>query len=164
MARTMTDDLVAFLRARLDEDEQTARAAADETGIAAWVGSDESGHAWRYQHGGVWGDHDGLCSEAPYVVGTDLRQVQDHIARHDPARVLAEVDAKRRMVDEYAKTVEIMERAGARLSTTAAALNDLPSFTTWARARDEALIMRDWVALLALPFADHPDYRQEWAP
>lgn len=142
----MTDQPVAFLRERLDEDEQIARAAADQVSETEWTGSDESGHAWRYQHGGVWGDHDGLCSDAPLVVSTDLRDVQTHIARHDPARVLAEIDAKRRILAEH----ERIELPGTSNGDTAA---------VGAYVKMQAVLR-----LLALPYTAHPDYRQEWRP
>ena len=117
-------DLTAFLNARFDEDERAAQAAAEQVDAAEWISSDESGHAWRYRHGGVWGDHDGLCSEAPKVIATDLNPIQRHIARHDPARVLADIRAKRQLLDEGR-----------------------------------------WVLrLLALPYADHDEYQQEWTP
>jgi hypothetical protein len=55
------DDLIAFLQARLDEDERSA-------------------HAWL-----------------PF--GNPDAAARDHIARHDPGRVLAEVAAKRAILD-----------------------------------------------------------------
>lgn len=65
-----------------------------------------------------------------------------HIARHDPARVLAEVEAKRRIIrlceagldPDYLATPGV--RAGYRL------------------------ILRD----LAAPYHDYPDYDQSWKP
>lgn len=97
------EEIVAFLTARIGEDEQVAQAAIEEVGEPEWIGSDESGHAWRYQHSGVWGDDDGPCSEAPEVATTGLKLVQRHIARHDPARVLREVKAKRRILARHAE-------------------------------------------------------------
>lgn len=81
----MSDDLVAFLRARLDEDE-------------AWVV-----------------DGDCPCPEGGLIPNC-------------PERVLREVEAKRRLVG-------------------------------WAETK--ALYV---LTALALPYADHPDYRQEWRP
>jgi hypothetical protein len=81
---------------------------------------DEGGHSWR---------------EA------------DHIARHDPARVLAECDAKRRIVDDL-ELAEISESSPARHYEKAA-----PYVTD----RLRRVLMH-----LALPYADHPDFREEW--
>ena len=68
-----------------------------------------------------------------------------HIARHDPARVLAEVEAKRRIVRAHAK---------------------------WCEGRCEAKYPEGgfdaahyWsIKSLAAAYADHPDYREEWRP
>ena len=59
-----------------------------------------------------------------------------HIARHDPARVLAECEAKRRIV----------ERAGFLIDEP----DGLGNLC-------EGILMD-----LALPYADHEDYREEW--
>jgi hypothetical protein len=66
-----------------------------------------------------------------------------HIARHDPARVLAEVEAKRRVIT--AEQDRVLEEG------------PLPE-----RMRGE--IETDVLRLLTLPYADHPDYREEWRP
>lgn len=80
--------LVQFLRACLDEDERTARAVL-------WDGSGNTA-SWC------------LAASATVEVGTDEFCTDDsrvayHIARHDPARVLAEVDAKRQALDHYVR-------------------------------------------------------------
>ena len=118
-------DLVEFLRARLDEDEQRARAAAEYQGYDRWVVSEVA-----YEGILVGSLVDGMLGMATPTTR--------HIARWDPARVLAEVDAKRRIVDrcEHYQTYEDYG---------------------WALA-DEVL------SLLALPYDCHPDYREEWRP
>ncbi len=59
----------------------------------------------------------------------------EHIARWDPARVLAECEAKRRIIEQ----VRDVKWGG--------------------------FAVRDTILeLLALPYADHPDYRAWWAP
>jgi hypothetical protein len=58
-----------------------------------------------------------------------------HIARWDPARVLAEVDAKRQILDLATDVTEM--------------------------SHDTADTM---IRLLALPYADRPGYREEWRP
>ncbi|MER5600544.1 DUF6221 family protein [Streptomyces sp. NPDC002265] len=137
------DELVQWLVEQLDEDERIAKAAAEDVGVPEWTGSDESGHAWRYQHGGVWGDHDGLCSDAPEVVATNYKTLQRHIASHDPARVLQEIDAKRRIIAEH-------DINGRQLGDHMDCQSyDFPCLT---------------LRLLALPYADRPSYRDEWRP
>lgn len=128
----MTADLVAFLRARLDEDEAIAKAATP----GPWTVDDETLaeaiHGPEHQDvvsGGRWG------GEAT-VFDTDDAV---HIARHDPARVLADVEAKRRIVNE----------------------RPWPIGRNW----DQVRAWHDTtLRLLALPYACHPDYREEWKP
>ena len=62
-----------------------------------------------------------------------------HIARHDPARVLAEVSAKRALLE---MVLADQNSNGGKNSTQ------------WNQ------VMR----LLALPYRDHPQYRKSWAP
>ncbi|MFJ6578385.1 DUF6221 family protein [Streptomyces sp. NPDC091368] len=115
------DDLVAFLRSRLDEDAVIARAAD-----AAIGGNAEA--------------------DVPLIVHDNAHEaVAIHISRHDPARVLAEVDAKRLLLAEYADVVG-NESA------------DYEWAGGWANGLGKA------VALLALPYADHPDYLDTWRP
>jgi len=57
-----------------------------------------------------------------------------NVAAH--ARILAEVEAKRRIVDRATYMGEAEDRMGGYAD--------------------------EFLSLLALPYADHPDYRQEW--
>lgn len=114
------DVLTAFIAARLDEDEAIARAAGDATPPP-----------WHAAGGDIMSRADGRCAanadgpEAP------------HIARHDPARVLREVAAKRAMVAECVRTCE---------------------YEDYGHALAGAVIK-----VMAAAWSDHPDYRQEWA-
>lgn len=140
----MTDyGLVAFLRARLDEDRAVAEACAAEDG-AVWSAGD------RHLSESVTAERGGYVACAPYE-GVMPWETRRHIADHDPARALAEVEAKRRIVDFLA------DDAGF----------DLPATTTQAMSREEwdrVFSARLTLKLLALPHTDHPDYRQEWKP
>jgi hypothetical protein len=135
-------DLVEFLRARLAEDEQAARKAADRDGEHWTAGSDYVG-----------------SEETPYVaIGPwdgPLAETGEHIARHDPARVLAEVDAKRRIIAEHA-AVHGISNTGP-ICSACGEVGNLGS--------EEAVV--EWpcrtLRLLALPYAGHPDYDQDWA-
>lgn len=107
------DDLIAFLRARLDEDEATAaravRVVGDVPGGADWRfgdgATDEAGTYWHIKTTPPNGDTIGIVELVGCGVGggggVHESEIARHIARHDPARVLAEVDAKRRIVDAY---------------------------------------------------------------
>ncbi|MFB4276051.1 DUF6221 family protein [Nonomuraea sp. MTCD27] len=126
-------DLVAFLNARLSEDAALARAVDDRS--EPWDGqwtADESGNALRTVNGHVlvYGHNHPL---KPGLV--------DHMARHDPARVLREVDAKRLILAEHEPVFEGAE--------CPACVYRSPCTT---------------LSLLALPYDDHTDYREEWRP
>lgn len=107
------NDLATWLLEQIAEDEEIAQAAAS----------------------GDWED----------VFRIDIGAQVDatHIARWNPARVLAEGKAKRRIVDL------------AGLYTDAAYPNYEGGFAT---ALEEVL------QHLAQPYADRPGYRQEWTP
>src|ERR671914_158660 len=105
------NDLVAFLRARLDEDEQAARAAA--AGNPGSVATHWSAEQVDYcSSSGMLGKAWAVVPER--VKGTAIAispaevrpRFVTHIARHDPARVLAEVEAKRRMIELHARSHE----------------------------------------------------------
>lgn len=64
-----------------------------------------------------------------------------HMFRWSPARVLAECEAKRRIVEHY-----LAELNSHQSGWDARAPQDYP------------------LRALALPYADHPDYREEWRP
>lgn len=130
------DELVVFLRAALDCDEQVALKAK----------------AMRYD----------LPTDAPWEreriiveqVGGNSSAIAVHrmaaIFAH-PDRVLGEVEAKRRVLDEYTRACH-MERVTHE--------NDDPGKWEWL-ARSEAL--ERVVQLLAQPYAGRPGWREEWA-
>jgi len=80
------DDLIAFLRARLGEDEAAAKAAAERT-PSPWVGafkqvtSEPSGAGIRV------------------VASAENSGISHHIERWDPARVLRDAAFKRLLLD-----------------------------------------------------------------
>ena len=128
------DDLVQFLRARLDEDEKTARHATQ----GPWV--DELGHPIR---GGY---------ELRFIIAQQAqRWNSQHIARHDPARVLAEVEAKRQIIDECAYWI-------GKINSSATDKYPYPNLA------ERGEVVLPVLTLLALPYADHPDYRDTWRP
>jgi hypothetical protein len=125
------DDLIGWLRAQLDEDAAVARAAADC--------HDEDSPTWAViTPGFVHNGDDGMWSRLTRV---DRDAVADHMARFDPARVLAEVEAKREIVDQHGPTEDGTCRLCLYLP--------LPCIT---------------LRLLALPYTDRPGYRDEWRP
>lgn len=147
-----TPDLVTFLRARCDEDEQNAQVQTE----GPWIVP-----AYDPTRVKPYGS-DGLIARAA------TPETAAHIARHDPARVLAEVVAKRRIVDEHSVWV-LQSNQGPRVNM---AHFDEPDMQLACRGcnfgnDEEPLYGVDECPtkrLLALPYADHPDYRQEWRP
>jgi hypothetical protein len=141
---TSVDDLITWLRAQLDEDERVARACGDVPwvdDVPGMVHVDPAAirdNKWDFGHLG-------------YVAGADPSELGNayraHIARHDPAHVLREVEAKRKIVREC-------ENQAAWESTTG---RKYPATTAWALA-DTTL------RLLALPYADRPGYQDTWRP
>jgi len=135
------DDLIAFLRARLDEDAELALAAGAE------LGPD-----WRYdaEHGWVRAvrEGDGIATGHQDHLEPEHGQ---HIARHDPARVLAEVEAKRRIIDECAYWID-------KINSSATDKYPYPNLP------ERGEVVLPVLTLLALPYADHPDYRDTWRP
>lgn len=95
-----------FIRARLDEDEQIARAAAARA--AEW--RSEGGHVagGPFEPRPEWLDADDAWTVAEsathtivYDEGWPLKPEAAHIALHDPARVLRQVEAIRLVADVY---------------------------------------------------------------
>jgi len=137
------DDLVQFLRARLAEDEQIAHIGdatepplsfrqIGDTGVI--VASD--------------GKHAEECANGNWT------GIAEHIVRHDPARVLAEVGAKRRLLEAHGPlNVEGDPFTGCTTCSWRDEMDEL-----WVRWPCPTL------RLLALPYASHPNYRPEWAP
>ncbi|MEO3978790.1 DUF6221 family protein [Streptomyces sp. CAU 1734] len=130
----MRHELIAFLRARLDEAERLAREAAEAAWSPDWY-YDDFVHEIR--------DH-GNGNELAHIPWAG---VGAHIEHWDPARVLAEVEAKQQLLTIYADV----------------AASDLPDEPFeyaygWANGLGRA------VRLAVLPYADHPDYREEWRP
>lgn len=131
----MNDDLVTWLRAQLDEDERVAKLAA--------IGN---GAEWTHQP--TLGEPEGYVDvESCLLAGSEVLRPGDideemlaHIARHNPARVLREVEAKRKRID---LALEIAAERGHGF---------------WRYAGEQLL------KLEALPYADRPGYRDEWRP
>lgn len=188
-------DLIAFITARLAEDEAWALAASQPYKYAAegatvppggvhwtWVvgenwtpvtpdpavddtvgGPEHYGcpvnlasvEQWRSQGS----DHGWPVHMMPQTIATEMVEVDSsaagHIVRHDPARVLREVAAKRRLLG-LIFAYEALDDAERGCSHTADQI----------AAGECAVKPHNIPALLALaaPYAGHPDYDPTWSP
>jgi hypothetical protein len=131
--------LVEFWLARLDEDARAAQAAQPGP--------------WNPDGGSVYASH-------PTDQVVTYTESAGHIARHDPARVLVEVDAKRRIVAEYQASVS---------EWRALTSGDCE----WKRGESGPELQRLTGRLLGLELAvrhhaavhaEHPDYDEAWRP
>lgn len=115
-------DLVAFISARLGEDEAAARDAYYE------------GQRWITEEEGVY-----RYPDDELVHMADRKRDARHIALHDPARVLREVEAKRKILATFAEMDADRDR-----------LTDPVKHAFWT-------LMRDHVVLpLASVYSDSP--------
>lgn len=153
----MTADLVQFLqflRARLDEDETHALIASGEAkgthwSLDEWFGREEPhsliavGNA---NHPTFLGHF--TADPVPTAQAT-------HVARNDPARVLAEVTWRRIIVGNYAALLKTF------------------GGVDWAKGKNDPVMSGTLAAMetlhsvlraMATVYADHPDYREEWKP
>ncbi|NWF25213.1 hypothetical protein HW130_02870 [Streptomyces sp. PKU-EA00015] len=132
----MTDDLVKFLRARLDEVEARVRALPD--GPWQWKTFDDP-------------ESDALVgTDGTVLCSGDAEGYKSWIDRHEafdaylqdihPARVVAEVDAKRRIIEDCEGII-----------------------VGWHHEESKEFA-RDVLRNLAEVYADHPDYRDDWRP
>ncbi|MFE7899156.1 DUF6221 family protein [Streptomyces sp. NPDC057424] len=123
------DDLVQFLRDRLDEDKAAARRAGDsfrqvgETGVIV----------------ATEGDRAEECASANWA------GIAEHIVRHDPARVLAEVEAKRLALDHYTE-LQRLAKGGVAIYRTAAGAVGVQ------------------IQIMAMAYTRHPAYNEAWRP
>lgn len=86
--------------------------------------------------------------------------VAGHIARWSPDRVLAEVEAKRWEMIRHLRTPPINE-SGLRYCRVCLGSDTCDGYPDeWVQQFWPCKTLR----LLALPYADHPDYREEWKP
>jgi len=124
--------MVAFLEARLGEDEAAAREAYYE------------GQRWITEEEGVY-----RYPDDELVHSADRKADARHIARYDPARVLREVAAKRKILERYERAAAIP-----------------PSIAAFTRGQDDGYRQACLDALHddAAVYVAHPGYNPAWAP
>lgn len=139
-----SDDLVSWLRLQLDEDERLALLQPP------WP--------WKLsaERDEVWAADDELIADVHALSGNQLRNTAEHIANHDPSRVLREVEALRSIID-------VIEQARDPHPGQPCTNEDDPydscELHVAAAERRPSVIQ-----LLAAIFSDRPGYREEWKP
>jgi len=122
--------ITEFLEARIAEDEAVALPFRNQLGETRRWKCDEIGGAVRYVGPRPFGLPDLLAK-------FDIHGEGEHVARWDPARVLAECAAKRAMLAKIPKMSDTFDLLGGT----------------------SEYVLR----CLAAVYVNHPDYRQEWA-
>lgn len=150
----MSVTLTEFLTLRLDEDEAVARSA---------VLTDGRWRAWIEGEGANFGGDDVILTDGEdlYVSGCGPKTLR-HIARHDPARVLADVAAVREVLglhsvpepDQFVVYDESLKQCRTCGPGDHYAAQDYA---------DQYSYPCDTLRVLARPYADHPDYDPAWA-
>lgn len=139
------DDLVQWLRAQLNEDERIAKAA---TPGPWWVDSSihtesiNAGDGTSVIGGARWGDEASVFESDEDAA---------HIAAHDPARVLREIDAKRGIVDRYEFACREAAQPGIAEEERETRIQAAAAF-------------QSSVCLLAVPYDGRPGYLESWRP
>jgi hypothetical protein len=129
---TDTSALRAFIEARLAEDEATAKRTLADNVHGCWLTVPAQSDV---------GLHDAVADAYAGVrLASGPWYVNEHIARHDPARVLREVAVKRALL---AMDVSPGEYNNDVVRGYYDAVNDVEE-------------------LLASAWSDHPDYRTKW--
>lgn len=136
-------ELVEFLKARLDEDFEVARNAMHEDASVSpgeWI---------TEHHGSEFHEHPDRChiaEDRKGVYWTVASEVfipnAEHMARHDPARVLREIAAKRAMIADW----EIYADAA------------YPDFEGGFSSAMDGVVDE-----LARVYWDHPDFKADWS-
>lgn len=144
--------LTDFLRARLDEEAATARSVGPA--CIAWLTLCDSDGNLRYttvaaelgEEGGQGWVADG--KEIPDPAFTRIV--------YDPARVLREVDADRKLLDLMDRATRYRDRVFAQPPPR--------SISDEMRAVTQMMALEQVLKLRAAVYSDHPDYRPEWTP
>ncbi|GGW98490.1 DUF6221 family protein [Streptomyces chartreusis] len=132
------DDLVGWLGEQLDEDERIAKEAGARS------------LQWKL----TTPLDDAELGDAHWLRPDELK----HVDRHDPARVLREIDAKRKLI----------ARGGPFCTSSCDDPDNEPKNpgTNWTTPLEHHLDCAAYEAakVLALPYADRPGYREAWRP
>lgn len=157
-------DLTEFLLARLAEDQQHAEKdiwAADQATPGDWHA--RCGHnlpnSWVECETSPIARLDGVRHQADALL---VSRFKPDTVRARARRVLAECEAKRRILKEHAPIGGGCRRCASWEDSEGdnPDCDEVPATAIPPAAWFPCVTVR----LLALPYADHPDYREEWRP
>lgn len=179
--------MITWLRAQLDEDEAWARAASKPYPYADdGAKAPDGGVHWQWAAGENWepvtpnpvldefvAEPGHPCylltveewptngRQSPNKYAYEIVEMDSaaagHIVRHDPARVLAEVAAKRLIIADHSTLHTIVD--GFCVQEGGACTHAGESWCNW-HGTDNCSTVR----LLAVPYADRVGYLEEWRP
>lgn len=138
-------DLVEWLKVQIDEDERVASTATPGPWKREWAFS---------THFVVPDSARDIASGNVSRLKSGQRTDAEHIARHDPARVLREVEAKRRLIGQILQYESTIDSEWCCHGADEIGAGTCPETRV---GEIEAL------RLLALPYADRDGYCEEWA-
>jgi hypothetical protein len=143
--------LAEFLLARIAEDEAVAQAAIRPEPVKGWSPPRVDDGRWATDHGMYEERVEGIGITIYDEGGHSVEQAE-HIARYDPARVLADCEAKRRIVALHGA-----DKWGRFCLTCDDEESDVPE-------RCPVDYPCSTLRALALPYADHPDMTKDPSP
>lgn len=141
-------DIVAFLTARLDEDERVALA------VSEGPRKPEVWEAKPWPYGQAPRDWAVDCPFGAVIVDGSFKDAAIHIARHNPARVTREIAAKRETIR---RTLNYMMRIDGEFGC-----NHNVEAIAAGRCEEERPEDEEIFLAMALIYADHPDYDPAW--
>ena len=146
-------DLTEFLLARIAEDEHDAKRAL---GLDLSVRLRTQAERMVHQHGSPDPPDEPNAADSLWWTAQDVVQ---WLTPYGPARVLAECEAKRRIVAAHPLTTDAIPQGyvGKSAGFGCSTCHDWDGMT-------EALGNCETLRALAMPYADHPDFRPEWRP
>lgn len=139
-------DIAAFIEARLSEWTEAAEAASE-----VWCGSFDDGPTFKPSwslttHRTVIISGDKWTCSDDHVCNTDDSVAKaEHIVIHDPAQVLRQVKAMRRILGQLEGAREHWRATGGKAGNGV------------------VLALEAAVAAVASQWSDHPDFQKEWA-
>lgn len=133
------NDLVQFLRERLDYEECVARSA--ESDSAEWYAASADDEPRNSQRAQV------ISGKDARITGDTDAGYADHVAFYDPARALRRLALMRALLDTYAEVADM----------------DTPA-TEFEFANGRAIGLGIAVRQLAAEYSHLPDFKPEWSP